>query len=307
MIKRTLFWVLVTAILGAVVAVTARSSHAAPAVDDCLGKPNALPPQGSHWYYRIDRANNRRCWYLGPQGEKTNQIAPPKQRPSTPRAKAEPSVKPITGANGPMSAVRTAIPAIERKPPLASNSDADEPSETQPEDEMPLIWPVLTAADLAAAAPPTVTETQPQDEMPLVWPVLSTADLAAAKPSTVKSEHMLGLAAVALALAAIIIRKIFKLFTIRRLRRRRHDLRVQWDGRENSSGPRKPVAPTTAAAAHLVAAIHKPPAAPRPVKFPRKPATRRNLSYDFDNHAIEDPEIEESLQRLLRTWRREAA
>src|SRR6187200_1500138 len=82
MAKRKIFWVLViAAILGAVVAVTARSSRAEAAVDDCLSKPNAPPPQGSHWYYRSDRASNRRCWYLGPQGEKISQAASPRQRP----------------------------------------------------------------------------------------------------------------------------------------------------------------------------------------------------------------------------------
>ena len=37
------------------------------AVDDCLAGPNAVAPQGSHWYYRVDRATHRNCWYLRPQ------------------------------------------------------------------------------------------------------------------------------------------------------------------------------------------------------------------------------------------------
>jgi hypothetical protein len=36
----------------------------AATVDDCLAAPNSRPPQGSHWYYRTDTANNRKCWYL---------------------------------------------------------------------------------------------------------------------------------------------------------------------------------------------------------------------------------------------------
>ena len=31
---------------------------------DCLTAPNSAAPQRSHWYYRIDRANERKCWYL---------------------------------------------------------------------------------------------------------------------------------------------------------------------------------------------------------------------------------------------------
>jgi hypothetical protein len=40
-------------------------SSARSAADDCLEKPNGPTPQGQHWYYRIDHANNgRQCWYL---------------------------------------------------------------------------------------------------------------------------------------------------------------------------------------------------------------------------------------------------
>lgn len=31
---------------------------------DCLAAPNSPAPQNSHWYYRIDRSQQRKCWYL---------------------------------------------------------------------------------------------------------------------------------------------------------------------------------------------------------------------------------------------------
>ena len=31
---------------------------------DCLTAPDASAPQNSHWYYRTDRATQRKCWYL---------------------------------------------------------------------------------------------------------------------------------------------------------------------------------------------------------------------------------------------------
>jgi hypothetical protein len=34
--------------------------------DDCLAAPNAPSPQGRHWYYRLDWATQRKCWYLRP-------------------------------------------------------------------------------------------------------------------------------------------------------------------------------------------------------------------------------------------------
>jgi hypothetical protein len=44
------------------------SSIAESASDDCKTQPGGSAPGGMHWYYRIDRANNRRCWYLHAQG-----------------------------------------------------------------------------------------------------------------------------------------------------------------------------------------------------------------------------------------------
>jgi len=32
--------------------------------DDCLAEPNSPAPAGSHWYYHLDRATQRKCWYI---------------------------------------------------------------------------------------------------------------------------------------------------------------------------------------------------------------------------------------------------
>jgi hypothetical protein len=32
--------------------------------DDCLAEPNSSAPAGSHWYYHMDRATQRKCWYV---------------------------------------------------------------------------------------------------------------------------------------------------------------------------------------------------------------------------------------------------
>lgn len=31
---------------------------------DCLAEPNTPAPENSHWYYRTDKATQRKCWYL---------------------------------------------------------------------------------------------------------------------------------------------------------------------------------------------------------------------------------------------------
>jgi hypothetical protein len=36
----------------------------ASADDNCASAPGAAAPAGQHWYYRFDRVNHRKCWYL---------------------------------------------------------------------------------------------------------------------------------------------------------------------------------------------------------------------------------------------------
>ena len=45
--------------------------------DDCLTAPNSAAPQGSHWYYRLDRATQRQCWYTRAPGQPAQQVAAP--------------------------------------------------------------------------------------------------------------------------------------------------------------------------------------------------------------------------------------
>ena len=64
---------------------TTVSYGAADPADECLSGPKGQTPQGSHWYYRIDRATKRHCWYLADQREPLSQTAVP-----SPSASAKP-------------------------------------------------------------------------------------------------------------------------------------------------------------------------------------------------------------------------
>jgi hypothetical protein len=44
--------------------------------DNCLTEPKSSAPTGSHWYYRSDRANQRKCWYLRALGQPAQHAAP---------------------------------------------------------------------------------------------------------------------------------------------------------------------------------------------------------------------------------------
>jgi hypothetical protein len=54
-----------TGCVPAVLATVMAFSTQAQGADDCLAEPNREPTDGSHWYYRVDHANNRKCWHLG--------------------------------------------------------------------------------------------------------------------------------------------------------------------------------------------------------------------------------------------------
>src|SRR5215471_4581778 len=65
-------------------------SFGAPAIsvraDDCLAEPNSPAPAGSHWHYHMDRATQRKCWYL----RATDQPA----QPAAARATSDPASQP---------------------------------------------------------------------------------------------------------------------------------------------------------------------------------------------------------------------
>ena len=55
------------------------ASHGAPAeaeAEKCLSGPQGAAPAGGHWYYRVDRATKRACWYIGDaKGKVSGKIA----------------------------------------------------------------------------------------------------------------------------------------------------------------------------------------------------------------------------------------
>src|SRR5262245_44986366 len=68
--RMTIFVTAILVIVVAAVSLTARTSIAQRAADECITKPNSTAPQGSHWYYRLDRETRRQWWYLGAEGER---------------------------------------------------------------------------------------------------------------------------------------------------------------------------------------------------------------------------------------------
>ncbi len=170
---RTIMMLLVPAILIVPLAtdlVTVQPSRAEPAVNECKTKPDSSAPAGSHWYYRVNRADQRHCWYLGAEGVKVRSQAREGASPTRTARENAPAMPPAipaqmepaqsTAAEAASTGVATDVAAPSsnlprtpdltmREPATLSDRYPQDHQATEAHEEMPLIWPVLTEADHA--------------------------------------------------------------------------------------------------------------------------------------------------------------
>jgi hypothetical protein len=83
--------------LGAIVLIFGILANAAGTARaaDCLAAPNGPAPKNSHWFYRIDRAQQRNCWHLGDANQPSQQPAVQTAR-ETPPAEPSPAASPYS-------------------------------------------------------------------------------------------------------------------------------------------------------------------------------------------------------------------
>jgi hypothetical protein len=117
------------------------------AEESCIGAPNSPPPQGRHWYYNVDRANGRKCWYLGPQGQKIRQVAPQ----AAPRAR--PPAKSLASMTAEAAADNVMPPAQVEQPPTQVEEPPAQIEEPPAQVEQPTTpaWPAVAAGDATQA------------------------------------------------------------------------------------------------------------------------------------------------------------
>jgi hypothetical protein len=135
------------ATLFAGIALTAGMNGAAQAADDCLAAPKAQTPQGTHWYYRVERTTKRHCWYTRAESPALAQASPA----------ADDAVPPPSSA--------TLQPAI-------ANARAELPPTTAPVDRRALsLQP--SSATISNAAPANTTSAAPQGQDQQRWSLAS--------------------------------------------------------------------------------------------------------------------------------------
>jgi hypothetical protein len=287
------------------------------AADECLAKPGGTAPQGSHWYYRINRADGRHCWYLGPEGQKIRARAKTEQPAAAPKP-----IQPAAERPAESPVAETAI--SETKPVVVDASAEPAGARLLPEagPRHPATMTVSNAAEQPAAAPAA------DEEMPLIWPVLSPAEIAAGKPapqsvttsappSKLRWEYILAIIAGALALAAMLIGAMFNRAAAREVDRDHADARAQWQAAPSvmarlriearpQSEPRprlelRPQFAETLLAARRSEPVRSASAASRRDDGARWPLRPIELSSDPNR------DVESSLQRLLQAWQHSAA
>jgi hypothetical protein len=183
------------------------SSNPAFAVDECLAAPNAPVPAGSHWYYRLERPTERKCWYVREQRQETR-AAPPKMRP-TAVAPAPQATQTAVDQSAPIEQVeretqptQPAWTPGEQAPTVAfvaQTSDAPASANAIQAEQSVTDRPNAQAASSAIAAPDAAGETAGQ----------ATIATQTAKPTTPASTRMLLIVPAVLAFAGVFARVVF--------------------------------------------------------------------------------------------------
>jgi hypothetical protein len=179
--------------------------------DSCLAGPKGALPAGSHWYYRVDRATKRHCWYLGEEKDKAAAATPQDAAGSTaaPAAAAAPATDPVPPQAS--ATVRKSIAdAHAELPSPQTRVDPDAVASIQPRNSGAAAVPAIqniqraVAPDAAVAEPSIVTSRWPDSSgvTPPDNPQMAAADPPASAPVNAKAAPQPAPTASPVALAA---------------------------------------------------------------------------------------------------------
>jgi hypothetical protein len=169
--------------------------------DDCLTAPNSSAPQGTHWYYHVDRTNQRKCWYVRATSQPAQQGAAQATSEAAPAAQSD--SMPVSSGPMPATAAASAPTSISPgngappKPKLAAAISATTDKSVQGSGQEGSTGPSIPKA--TASKPSTSLQTNaqaagPAPAAPAAWPatvgapepgaVLADADTESVGPKT---------------------------------------------------------------------------------------------------------------------------
>ena len=94
--------------------------------DACLAAPKTAAPGGQHWYFHIDRATRRKCWYLHAAGQLRHRAALRHHAVAAADAEAEPAPETQIAA-APAAALAAPAPSAAMPAPMPGNGAGDTP------------------------------------------------------------------------------------------------------------------------------------------------------------------------------------
>jgi hypothetical protein len=233
-----------TAILvGALASVTpvVATNGVALAADACLSGPKGAAPKGSHWYYRIDHATKRNCWYVraeGAQAASANSSVTPAVPPA--QTPLQPAVADARAEANPADIGQPNAGAAEPAPPAAANTGqaSDAPAADSRQSPVASRWLDRADADTTTGATPdfgaSLNPAAPVAAVPLA--------AANARPAAPSVSTLFLVIVGALALAALFAGVIYRFGSARRGDRRDfdRDQRAPWDAVDVGATIRSP-------------------------------------------------------------------
>jgi len=131
--------------------------------DDCLAAPSSAAPKGGHWYYRLDRASQRKCWYLRPANQPARNTAVLRTSDTASPAATTALEEPAIDSTGVQTSVKPGdstvmpVPHVEPQHALVSAATTAEPTQKSAKQRSPA--PSIKPATVSASAPmPTVPD-----------------------------------------------------------------------------------------------------------------------------------------------------
>jgi hypothetical protein len=226
-------------LLGALASVTlvVAMNGVSRATEACLSGPKGAAPKGSHWYYRIDHATKRSCWYVRAEGDKS----------AAPRSSsvAEVSPQPETPLQPAVANARAeANPADIEQPNAVAEERAESATAGNAQSTLASRWLDRADADTITGSTPKPDDSDTSinpSTPPFAAAPLAAADARPALPSGSVSTLFLVMVG-ALALAAVFAGIIFRFGYPRRDDRQdfSHDQRAPWDAVDVGATIRSP-------------------------------------------------------------------
>jgi hypothetical protein len=237
-------------LIGALASVTlvVAVNGVARAAEACLSGPKGAAPKGSHWYYRIEHATKRNCWYVRVEGEKpvASHSSPLSRTPPQAETPLQPAVANARAEAGPADLGQSNAAAAERAPPAAANNDqaSEAPAADNGQSTVASRWLDQAGAEPATGSTPKTDDSGASVNSPApsaaVAP-LSAADVRSVSPAGSVSTLFLVIVG-ALAVSALFAAIIFRFGNARRNERQDfdHDRHAPWDAIDAGATIRSP-------------------------------------------------------------------